>query len=194
VTDQFIYKPIEVVQDKRLTPLEQDYLCVIAGLEKNGKCTASNKWLADYFGVKRPRAVEVIGNLKKKKFIKTTEKKYGGKTIERTITIIDLDSKKSLLSDSKKLPARLVRNSDFDSKKSPTHKTKEKINNKTNGEPPLPADGQAARRVAKSKSDIAKISKKFGKKPKGQPKTEAECQRLKTDMIKRLKEDEVKSA
>lgn len=124
----YIKKPLAIIQDKRLTPLEQDYLCLIAALQNASGCIASNNYLAEYFGVKRPRAVEVITNLKNKGFVKSYEKKQGAKTIERTIWIVDNDSMKALLTnskeilpnDSKKTPAGLVRKAGFDSKKSPT--------------------------------------------------------------------------
>ena len=32
----YLYKPAEIIRDKRLSPIEQDYLCLIAGLEKAG--------------------------------------------------------------------------------------------------------------------------------------------------------------
>ena len=85
----YLYKPAEIIRDKRLSPIEQDYLCLIAGLEKAGGCRASNQYFADYFGVKRHTAVEVISRLKAKGFIDTFETKSGGKTIERTITVVD---------------------------------------------------------------------------------------------------------
>jgi hypothetical protein len=120
----YLYKPAEIIRDKRLSPIEQDYLCLIAGLEKAGGCRASNQYFADYFGVKRHTAVEVISRLKAKGFIDTFETKSGGKTIERTITVIDADSRKFLLSDSRKLRltdrSGIVGNSDSDSRKSPT--------------------------------------------------------------------------
>ena len=137
---KFIYKPLSVIQDKRLSPLEQDYLCLIAGLEAVSGCTASNNYFADYFGVKRQSAQEVIRRLKSKKFIRCTEAKEGGKTIERTIQIIDDVSRKTLLMDgrdnlpmdSMKSPVGLAGNSDKVSRKLPTHITKSITNNKTN--------------------------------------------------------------
>jgi SOS-response transcriptional repressor LexA len=127
--EKFLYKPQEVIRDKRLTSLEQDYLCLITSLQNAEGCTASNNYFAEYFGVKRQTAVEIISTLKRKGFISTTEKKSGGKTVERTIEIIDsdsrnyllLDSRKSRPSDSRKLPAGIVGSSDFDSRKPPTH-------------------------------------------------------------------------
>jgi len=99
----FIYKPQSVCQDKRLTSIEQDYLCLIAQLQKAGGCTASNNYFARYFGVWRVTAVRIIGRLKAKKFIACQEKKIGRQTIERTIEIIDGDSNKVLLRGSNKL-------------------------------------------------------------------------------------------
>jgi hypothetical protein len=118
--EQFLFKPQSIIRDKRLTPLEQDYLCLIAGLQKNGGCTASNKYFADFFGVLRTCAVEVIGGLRKKQIIGSTEKKQGGKTIERTLFLTDEHSRKFLLSDSRKHPKRLVGNAVLDSRKHPT--------------------------------------------------------------------------
>jgi hypothetical protein len=125
----YIKKPLAIIQDKRLTPLEQDYLCLIAALQNADGCTASNNYFATYFAVSRPRAVEVITGLRKKGFIESNEKKQGKKIIGKIIRIIDSDSKEalltnskeSLLMDSKETPARIVRKSGFDSKESPAH-------------------------------------------------------------------------
>jgi len=103
---QFIYKPRELTQDKRLTPLEQDYLCLIAGLQRAGGCTASNNYFARYFGVSRTTAVEVISLLKRKGFIDSSEKKQGMKTVERTIWIIDENSRQTLLMNSRQTRLR----------------------------------------------------------------------------------------
>lgn len=120
-SDSFIVKPQAIIQDQRLTPLEQDYLCLIAALQKADGCTASNQFFADFFGVSRPRAVKVISSLKSKGFIKTVEEKHGKKTIERSIEIIDCNSVKSLLSNSvKSLPTNpdlIVTKTTFDSVK-----------------------------------------------------------------------------
>ena len=125
----YLIKPLSIIQDKRLSAVEQDYLCLIASLQRAGGCVASNNYFASYFGVKRPRAVEVIGSLRKKGFIKSKEQKRGGKTVERSLWITDEVSKESLLMVSKKTlprvskesPAGLVRNPGFDSKESPYH-------------------------------------------------------------------------
>ena len=154
----FIYKPLAIVQDKRLTPLEQDYLCLIAQFEKAGGCVASNNYFARYFGVKRPRAVEVIGNLRKKCFIDSSEKKQGGKTIERTLRLIDGHSKKALLSDSKKLLAGLVGSSDFDSNKSHNRTTNTTVCLKSNifseNSPPLRLSQLLLDLILQRKSDF----------------------------------------
>jgi len=95
--DLYIKKPIGIIQDKRLTPLEADFLCLIWQLENAGGCKASNQYFAEYFGLSRIRAVQTISSLRKKGFIETTEKKSGKETIERTITVLDEGSKKNLL-------------------------------------------------------------------------------------------------
>lgn len=127
---QFIYKPREITLDKRLTPVEQDYLCLIAALQNAGGCTASNNWLAGYFGVKRQTAQETIGRLKDKNIIACKEQKQGGKTIKRTIEIIDGNSRNVLLTNSRenlpKIAVGLAGNSDKVSRKHPTLKTKVK--------------------------------------------------------------------
>jgi len=126
---QFICKPREIILDKRLTPVEQDYLCLIAALQNAKGCTASNNWLARYFGVKRQTAQGAIGRLKDKNIIACTERKQGGKTIKRTIRIIDGNSRNILLTDSRenlpKIPMGLAGNSDKVSRKPSTHKTKD---------------------------------------------------------------------
>lgn len=129
INDKYIAKPRALIQDKRLTPLEADYLCLIAQLQKANGCTAGNNYFATYFGVSRPRAVGVITSLKNKKFITTTEERQGGMTLERTIQIIDADSKKALLSNSKESLQGIVRKSDFDSKESMTHTIENTIEN-----------------------------------------------------------------
>jgi hypothetical protein len=122
---RFLMKPVGLCRDKRLTSIESDYLCLIAQLHKGAGCTASNQYFADYFGVARTTAVEVISSLRRKQIISTTEKKSGGKTIERTITITDADSREILLSNSRdSRPKRrpgIVGSSDRDSRKSPNH-------------------------------------------------------------------------
>jgi hypothetical protein len=138
---QFICKPRALILDKRLSPVEQDYLCLIGQLEKTDGCTASNNYFAWYFGVKRQTAQGTIGRLKTKGFITCSEKKQGGKTIERTIEIIDDNSKKLLLIDSRRnLPkvsrkpsVGLAGSSDKVSRKPPTH-TIDKTIDKTNAD------------------------------------------------------------
>jgi len=135
----FINKPQSIIRDKRLTDKEKDYLCLIAQLSQSKDCVASNHFFAEYFGVKRPSAVEVISSLKRKGFISTTERRRGGLTLERTITIVDLNSRNVLLPDSRELlppdsrksPSEVVGNSDFDSRKSPTQTIEltEELNN-----------------------------------------------------------------
>lgn len=117
----YITKPQPIIQDKRITSTEADYLCLIAQLEKAKGCIASNQWFADYFNVKRPTAVGVISSLRKKDFITTHEEKSGGKTIERTIKITDVHSRELLLSNSRKLQGGVVGNPNSDSRKSHKH-------------------------------------------------------------------------
>ncbi len=186
---RYINKPIGVIQNKILTPIEQDYLCLIASLEKKEGCTASNKWFAGYFDVKRQTAQEHIGNLKKKGFIDTSEKKKGGKTEKRTIWIIDSYSREVLLMDSRKSQSGLAGNSEKDSRKTPTHKINEN-KYKTNSGPPLPAEGQAGRLIENPEQVIAENLKKIGKKPRGKLKPEEQCQQDKKAQIKALLEDE----
>lgn len=133
INQQFIYKPREVILDKRLTPVEQDYLCLIAALQNAGGCTASNNYFARYFGVSRQTAQGTIGKLKTKKIIACKEKKQGGKTIERTIEIIDGNSRSNLLTNGRKRlptkavfdPSRLAGTSDKVGRQHHTHITKD---------------------------------------------------------------------
>jgi len=119
-TNLFIKKPQAIIKDSRLSSVEADYLCLIAGLQNANGCTASNAWFADYFGVTRQTAQEKIASLIAKNFLSRTEKKQGGKTVQRVLKIIDDDSRKLLLTDSRKSPVGLAGNSDIDSRKSPT--------------------------------------------------------------------------
>lgn len=128
--NNYIYKPLAIIQDKRLTPLEQDYLCLIAQLEKVNGCTASNNYFAKYFGVTRARVVGVITSLRKKGFIESSEIKQNGETIQRTIRIIDAGSKKSLLRGSKDSPMGVVRKTSLGNKES-THHTIDNTLDKT---------------------------------------------------------------
>lgn len=147
--EPYIIKPLGITQDKRITSVEQDYVCLIAQLSRREDgCTASNNFFARYFGVQRQTAVEVISTLRRKKIIVTTEKKKGGKTIQRTINIIDANSRDCLLMDSRKYPMGLVGNADVDSRKYPNLKLKGKEREKnsftfnpgenTAGQPPEP--------------------------------------------------------
>ena len=79
--DLYIFKPQAITQDRRLSPLEGDYLCLIAQLSKKQNCTASNQFFADYFGVSRPTAVGILSSLKNKKIIATFEEKLGIKSV-----------------------------------------------------------------------------------------------------------------
>ncbi len=110
--ERYLHKPMQLCQDKRLTALEQDYICLIAAFEQNGGCVASNSYFARYFSVARQTAQGIIGRLKEKGLIGTTEEKSGGKTIRRTITIIDSNSRTVLLSDSRKSLPWLAGSSD----------------------------------------------------------------------------------
>lgn len=102
MAELFIRKPRAIAADKRLTATEADYLCLIAQLHNANGCTASNQYFAEFFGMDRRNAVRIISSLKQKGFIETREKRSGGKTEVRTITIIDSDSAKYLLADSVK--------------------------------------------------------------------------------------------
>lgn len=127
----FIYKPIEVTQDKRLTAVEKDYLCLIAQLQNAGGCTAGNKWFAEYFGVKRTSAVEMIGKLKQKGFIGSKVERQGAKVKTRTLFLTDSDSRERLPMDSRQSLPGIVGRADFDSRQNPPEKTKAKTKNKT---------------------------------------------------------------
>ncbi len=132
-SDKYIHKPLKIIQDKRLTAREQDYLCLIASLQSKQGCTASNRYFAEYFGVSSSRAAEVIRSLKKKKFIKTNMEKKGRRTLKRTISVTDTDSrtaleiagKKSPVRGGKKSPAKVVRIPRTGGKESPVGGGKE---------------------------------------------------------------------
>ncbi len=96
---QDIIIPAAAVRDKRLSMTEAVYLCLIAGLGES--CSMSNSDFARYFDVKRPAAVEILGKLRKKGFIRSSEKKKGGMVIRRTIEIIDGQARKYLHKDNK---------------------------------------------------------------------------------------------
>ena len=121
---QKLYKPGELIRDKRLTPLEQDYLALIACFELNGGCTASNNYFARFFGVSRTSATETITSLKQKGFIDSDNRKQGNQIIGRTIWVIDEGSRKHLLRGSResrpgggrKQPERVVGKPDTISK------------------------------------------------------------------------------
>lgn len=126
----FLIKPLLVLQDERLSPIEQDFICLIAQLQRAGSCTASNNYFAWFFKMRRRNAIRVLTGLKQRVFIGSTEKKQGGKTIERTLGIIDEDCRKNLQLDSvkptpmdsaKMTPIGLVSKMDSVSVKSSTH-------------------------------------------------------------------------
>jgi hypothetical protein len=134
---QFIYKPLEVIQDERLSFAEQDYLCLIAQLEKAGSCFASNNYFANYFRVRRQSAQEIIGKLKSKGIISCSEQKQGGETVKRFIKIIDNRSRKALLcsrqnlsEDSRESLPDVAGDSCEGSRQNPTHITEGTIENK----------------------------------------------------------------
>jgi len=145
--NNYLIKPLALIQDNRLTPLEQDYLCLIAQFEKAGGCIASNNYFAKFFKVCRQSAQGNISKLKSKGFISCSETKQGGKTIERNIKIIDNDSRNVLLTDSRerlpmvsrKSPAGLAGNSDKVGRKSPTPKLDTTLNIKLNTKKYSPA-------------------------------------------------------
>lgn len=91
----YILKPLAITQDKRLSFAEQDYLCVLWQLSRDRACTASNRWLADYFQVERARVSEIINSLKRKKIISVDIKRDGKRFVERTIKVIDKGVKES---------------------------------------------------------------------------------------------------
>ena len=95
--ERYLKKPRALILDKRLTSSEQDFLCLIAQLIKHGDCHASNQYLANYFGVGRPRAVKVIGRLTTKGFISCRHTYKGKIIVKRTINIIDPKTIKTLL-------------------------------------------------------------------------------------------------
>jgi len=95
---QYIRKPRSIVQDKRLTTTEGDYLALIGGLQNAGSCYASNGWFADYFAVSLSTAKTIIKRLREKRFIITHKKlSRGGKTLQRYIEVIDPVSKSALI-------------------------------------------------------------------------------------------------
>lgn len=110
---KYLKIPQELLRDRRLTFGEMCHLCLIAQLQNAKGCTATNQYFGDYFDIKRNNSARTISALKRKGFIHAVEVKSGGKTIERTITIIEPDSIKLLLTESnkgiKKIPSNGIK-------------------------------------------------------------------------------------
>jgi DNA-binding MarR family transcriptional regulator len=87
--EHFLKNPKLIIQDKRITPTERNYLSLIWQLHSAKGCFASNRYFADYFGVGRSTATEILSSLKKKGLIRSEEEKIGKKTVRRRLTIID---------------------------------------------------------------------------------------------------------
>lgn len=85
----YLVKPQAIVQDKHITPVEGDYLCLVWQLHQANGCYATNQYFADYFRVARSTAVGVVSGLIKKGILQSEEKKQGKKTTERMLVIID---------------------------------------------------------------------------------------------------------
>lgn len=152
----YIIKPFSIIRDKNLTPTEADFLCLISGLANSTGCTASNNYFAKVFGVSRQRVVEVISNLKRKKFIRTKEIKAGRKTVRRIIEITDDNRKKILPTGRKNFREQLERKPDKVRKKSHTHILKGYIKDNNKEEEPL-SFCSSFRDYWNSKSNLPKI-------------------------------------
>lgn len=99
---RYIIKPLAITQDSRLSYAEQDYICLLWQLHNAKGCTASNNWLADYFGVTPQRSSEIINTLLRKNIIRVVLERKGKEFVKRTIIIIDEGIKESFIGVSRK--------------------------------------------------------------------------------------------
>lgn len=82
-----VWIPKEIWLAEDLTPIEILVLTEIQSLDNGEGCTASNSYLAGFFGVTRQRISQIISSLKDKEYIKISYDKDGDWCKGRTITV-----------------------------------------------------------------------------------------------------------
>ena len=86
----------QIYQDINLSRTEKDCLVEIINLCQNGKCFATNRHFAEFLGITKGTAANIIYGLRKKGYIKVNIKRKDNKEIEeRTIEYLDPYSQKN---------------------------------------------------------------------------------------------------
>ena len=84
-----VWIPKEIWLAEDLSPIEILVLTEIQSLDNDEGCTASNSYLAGFFGVTRQRISQIISSLKDKKYIKISYDKDGDWCKGRVIKVVN---------------------------------------------------------------------------------------------------------
>lgn len=66
-----LWVPIDILHNEKLTSTEKLVLAVIYGLSKDGRCTASNQYIAEITGSGPKNVEKIIPKLEKMEFFST---------------------------------------------------------------------------------------------------------------------------
>lgn len=80
-----LWVPIDILQNEKLTSTEKLVLAVIYGLSKDGRCTASNQYIAETVGSGFDHVKKIIPKLAKDGYIHVKNFRDDKKIIRRTI-------------------------------------------------------------------------------------------------------------
>lgn len=79
--------PNNVLRDKDLTLREKVFVGLIMEASENGKCTLSNREIADFFKLSIGRTSYVVNSLKNKGYIKVSFNRDGKQILNRIIEV-----------------------------------------------------------------------------------------------------------
>lgn len=85
-----VWIPKQIWLDKELTWMEKLVLVELESLDNENGCFASNKYLAEFFQVSKPRITQIIKSLEKKGRLKVHLQKEGKRVIKRTIKVVNI--------------------------------------------------------------------------------------------------------
>lgn len=85
-----VWIPKQIWLDKELTWMEKLVLVELESLDNENGCFASNKYLAEFFQVSKPRITQIIKSLEKKGRLKVHLQKEGKRVIKRTIRVVNM--------------------------------------------------------------------------------------------------------
>lgn len=80
-----LWVPIEILQNEEMTSTEKLVLAVIYGLSKDGRCTASNQYIAEAAGSGFDHVKKIIPKLARNGYIHVKSFRDDKKIIRRTI-------------------------------------------------------------------------------------------------------------